>query len=305
MISALVLGVSLAGIAAADPVPDFKLRNHNTKTAHGTNLVSPRNYEMQISAYYFAASYCSVCRDYLDLLSTLRNELRTSGVPVNIEIMGINQSDAASSFYNSTITAGRTMPWLQDTPEDGVWAKWGVAYRDVRILDTSNRVAAVFNLTVNPLTAETNRLALKQLFLNLAAATDSDGDRLPDHWEWKYLKTLAQRGDDDADNDGASNQIELLLGSDPLNFRSRPQARYSIDEASRFTINYNRWGGKAGDFGVGSSLDLKNWAGDWTVIFSERNQVDGSGMFEVSASFESSVVNQPMGFLRLNAWPLP
>jgi hypothetical protein len=305
MLAVVLLGVSLAVSRGAEPAPDFKLSNHNPRTAHGTNLVSPRDYLFQISAYYFASSECSFCRTQLGYLNDLRNELRGSNLPVNIEIMGVNQIGAEETFYNTVVTAGRTMPWLQDTPEAGAWTKWGVEYRDVRILDSSNRLAAVFNLTAKPLTEPANKAELKALLLGLANAYDSDGDRLPDHWEWAYLKTLAYGANDDPDADRANNMIELLLGSNPLDRASHPQARTWINDASRFTLVFNRWGGKLGNYTLGSSLDLKTWGGDSVLILSERNLVDGTGRFEVSASFDASVVNQPLGFLTLGCSPKP
>lgn len=305
ILAVVILGVSLSHSRGAEPAPDFKLRNHNLATAHGTNLVSPRDYLLQISAYYFAAADCSFCRTQYGYLNEIRNELRGSNLPVNIEIMGINLAGKEETFYNTVVTAGRTTPWLQDTSEANVWGKWGVVYRDVRILDSSNRLAAVFNLTEKPISDPANKAELKALLLSLASAYDADGDRLPDHWEQASLGTLGQGPNDDPDGDQASNMIELLLGSDPLDRASRPQARQWINEASRFTIVFPRWGGRLGNYTLGSSLDLQTWGGDSVLILSERNLVDGTGRFEVSASFEASVVNQSLGFLSLACSPKP
>ncbi|HZR17182.1 MAG TPA: immunoglobulin domain-containing protein, partial [Verrucomicrobiae bacterium] len=47
------------------------------------------------------------------------------------------------------------------------------------------------------------------------AAIDSDGDGLPDIWEYKYFDTLAYGPHDDPDGDGTDNLTEYLDGTDP------------------------------------------------------------------------------------------
>ncbi len=44
-----------------------------------------------------------------------------------------------------------TLPWLQDVPEVDVWGAWGIAFRDVVILDADNEVLDVYNLTEHDL----------------------------------------------------------------------------------------------------------------------------------------------------------
>jgi hypothetical protein len=44
---------------------------------------------------------------------------------------------------------------------------------------------------------------------------DTDGDGLPDIWEYKYFDTLAYGANDDPDGDGNSNLTEYLDGTDP------------------------------------------------------------------------------------------
>lgn len=46
-----------AGTAwSAEPVPDFKLKDENTKSLRYTQQVSPRDYVLQVSGYYFGAA---------------------------------------------------------------------------------------------------------------------------------------------------------------------------------------------------------------------------------------------------------
>ncbi len=83
-----------------------------------------------------------------------------------IQILGINAAGLESG--NPSITAGRALPWLQDTPEANVWAAWQVTFRDVVILDTENRPVAAYNLTVHDLADPASYAELKQLLTDAA-----------------------------------------------------------------------------------------------------------------------------------------
>jgi len=61
----LLAAVSLALLASApgsnaqatvEPVPDFLLRDVNPNSPRNTKMVSPRDYRLQISAFYFGAA---------------------------------------------------------------------------------------------------------------------------------------------------------------------------------------------------------------------------------------------------------
>jgi len=95
---------------------------------------------------------------------------------VGIEIAGINA--AGLEFGNGAISAGRTIPWLQDVSSQNIWGTWrvnelrpqtpGVAYRDVILLQGENRPFAVFNLTDHDLSNPANDAALKTLLRTAA-----------------------------------------------------------------------------------------------------------------------------------------
>jgi hypothetical protein len=64
------------------------------------------------------------------------------------------------------MTAGRTLPWLQDRPEVNVWASWQVAYRDVIIRDAAGQRVGVFNLTTHDLGQPEHQAELERLLLD-------------------------------------------------------------------------------------------------------------------------------------------
>ena len=60
-LAAVILAI-LAAVPASkaqsstEPVPDFLLRDVNPNSPRNTKIVSPRDYRLQISAYYFGAA---------------------------------------------------------------------------------------------------------------------------------------------------------------------------------------------------------------------------------------------------------
>jgi hypothetical protein len=84
-----------------------------------------------------------------------------------VQFLGINETGLESG--NSSVTNGRSLPWLQDTADQQVWKSWGIAFRDVVILDAENRPITVYNVTTYNLAVAENYAALKQIMLDAAA----------------------------------------------------------------------------------------------------------------------------------------
>jgi hypothetical protein len=84
-----------------------------------------------------------------------------------VQLLGVN--GIGQEAGNPSITANRTIPWLQDTASEAVWASWNVTYRDVVVLDGENRPVAIYNVTSNNLGIPENYAALKQILLDAAA----------------------------------------------------------------------------------------------------------------------------------------
>lgn len=98
----------------------------------------------------------------------MQKDLGSVSTKKKIQILGVN--GIALESGNSIITAGRTLPWLQDVLAEDVWNDWKVEYRDVVVLDAENRPVAVYNLTTNNLDDPQNFAALKSILVNAANA---------------------------------------------------------------------------------------------------------------------------------------
>jgi len=98
----------------------------------------------------------------------MQNELNAMDLPVDIQIIGVNEVGYESG--NDLMTDGRDLPWLQDTEEAMVWDTWDVTFRDVILVDERNEEITRFNVTSNSLSSDANYEALLNLFVD--AATD-------------------------------------------------------------------------------------------------------------------------------------
>ena len=98
----------------------------------------------------------------------MQDEINADNWPQTVRIMGVNAAGLESG--NSAAVVGKDLPWLQDTAAVNAWGLWDVTWRDVVIVDGSNRKVAVYNLTTHDLADPNNYLELKAM---LHAATAS------------------------------------------------------------------------------------------------------------------------------------
>ena len=98
----------------------------------------------------------------------MQNEIDTAGWPVPTRILGVNAVGLESG--NANMTAGRDLPWLQDTADVLAWAQWEAQWRDVVVLRPDNTIYAVFNLTTYPLEVAANYDSLKTLLREAGGA---------------------------------------------------------------------------------------------------------------------------------------
>jgi len=216
----------------------------------------------------------------------------------------VNQSGADLESDNRLTTATNLLPWLQDTIQANVASLWNTAYRDVVILDSSNRVAGVMNLTTYDLTQAANRDRLKALLRATANAGDSDGDKLPDHWEYRSFGGLNATGVEDTDGDGFNNFLELAFGSNPNNSAELPRVNFGFNSANRFQVSFERWAGGASDYLVEMSTNLVDWTGSTVSIFNtSTNYCDGTGRSQTTYNLRRPSMQLPTGLIRINARP--
>jgi len=154
-------------------VPDFSLPDVNeTSATHGQD-VSPRDYEGNVTAFYFGLATCDYCTLQFGHLDSLQDDLDTNYSELGIQIVGVNQADRESG--NAVITEGRDLPWLQDVDanDDGdsdAWMAWEAQLRDVILLDAANQKISTYNLTQNGLGETDNYNHLKDLLVGAATA---------------------------------------------------------------------------------------------------------------------------------------
>ena len=96
----------------------------------------------------------------------MQQEVDTLTTVRPIELLGINL--IGSEGGNATICTGRSVPWLQDTPQAKVWETWRATHRDVIVLDAENKVIQVYNLTDHDLSNPTNYATLRDRLLAAA-----------------------------------------------------------------------------------------------------------------------------------------
>ncbi len=223
-----------------------------------------------------------------------------------MEILGINR--IADEAYNDLVSRpANILPWVQDTAIQDVWSHWGIAYRDVLILDAFNRPITTYNLSSHDLLSAANRQQLKQLLLDAAVIVDSDKDGLPDVWEIFWFKSLAAQPGEDTDGDGIDNRTELAFASNPTNALSGPiQKPVMVRPGGRpaLAVTYRRFASTSLNFVGETSPDLVQWSSDPSAILrvgSLINLYDGIGGAESRFQQSSASGSLPTGFVRVRA----
>ncbi|MFT4623036.1 MAG: hypothetical protein ACI8PZ_001692 [Myxococcota bacterium] len=135
-----------------DKAPDFSLLDVNDTSASYNSVISPRDKLGEVSVWYFGHADCPVCSAYFGELDIMQQQLASEGI--TIDIVGVNAVGKESD--NGVITEGRDLPWLQDTPDEGVWDAWFAEWRDVIVLNSDNELSWRDNLTDNDITIEAN-----------------------------------------------------------------------------------------------------------------------------------------------------
>ena len=221
--------------------------------------------------------------------------------------MGVNRRDQSGN--NHLVTGTRSLPWVQDTIDADLWNSWDVTWRDVRIVNSQQELAGVYNLTSNNLGSPNNRASLKNMLLEKAVVQDLDEDGLRDDWEALHLQELATTSgaDDDPDGDGYSNFVEYAFGSDPRLATSVPETfawttRDENGDAWRGLV-VKRRAGSTVDYDCQRSQDLATWlpAGSQVQWVGLDRVFDGTGTFLAYAASMVEPDDNKHGFLRVEA----
>jgi hypothetical protein len=93
----------------------------------------------------------------------MQQEIGAANPHIHVQILGVNRIGQEAA--NGTITANRTLPWLQETEAEPCWTSWQATWRDVDILDPQNRRMAIYNLTEHDLSVPSNYDTLKAMIL--------------------------------------------------------------------------------------------------------------------------------------------
>ena len=300
----VVFSVAVAGLRAGAQtvVPDFLLEDANATSLRRratSAWVSPRDYQHQVTAWFFGWETCSTCRALFSELAAIRGEL--NGVTVlPVDIIGINQTGGG---VNPLMYAGKPLSWVKNTAAADIEARWGAFHQDVFIVDPLSRKVEVFSLSAKPLTVAANRTALKNKLIAAATPADTDGDKLPDYWEqWAY-GNLSRHGGT-VGPDGTKALLHYAHCSPaPAGGQLPGWPRLIAVEAPEglsFSLTWTQRRGTA--FGLTMapefSQDLASWTatGHGYVDWSSRVLYDGSGG-EVMA-WQSTVPN-PFRWARL------
>jgi hypothetical protein len=171
-------------------------------------------------------------------------------------------------LQQSTSTQIRVLKPNQDTDGDGMPNDWELFYglnpadaqdaaADANQNGTSNR--AEFALRANPLAAAGAGAGVQ--FIDLRPGIDTDGDGMPNTWEWKHGLNHSDASDagNDVDGDGLTNLKEFLLGTEPQNPDTDGDGVSDGQEIKNGTDPHSA-----------SDLDADGMADHWELDFSRR-----------------------------------
>jgi hypothetical protein len=165
---ALLLAAACGGGGGSDPdgaAPDFELMDLNTGSATAGQNVSPRDYQGDTSAWFFADANSAQSQDQFGLLDRIQDEMwiegRTFAATMAIQILAVNKIGAEAG--SAGMVAGTDLPCVQDTAAAGVQTMWTASDGDVVVLDEDNVPVATYNVLANDLNVAANRDELKEL----------------------------------------------------------------------------------------------------------------------------------------------
>jgi hypothetical protein len=93
----------------------------------------------------------------------MEHELEAAHPDLDLDIIMVNAPGLEAG--NEALFAITDLPVVQDDTTWNVWTDWGAVWRDVYVLDRTNHVTAVYNLTDHNLSNAANYAELYDLFV--------------------------------------------------------------------------------------------------------------------------------------------
>jgi hypothetical protein len=130
-------------------------------------------------------------------LEALEQDVATNPALLEVRIVAVNMASDA----NVPLPAGYSLPMAQDLPEIGMWATWGIQWRDLILVNENNEAVGIpdiprntLNLSFFDLQVPQNYQALKEILLVLANPADSNENGVADSLETELFGSLLEPG---------------------------------------------------------------------------------------------------------------
>ena len=158
---------SQEGSFSFETVPSAPLEDRNPSSQFYGHLKESKDFEGQVTAWYFVHASCPYCRSQYALLDQMQEDLKGTQSHWPIQILAVNAEGHEVSFAD--LAAEGDVPILQDDVDTNLWGLWGIDYRDVVVVDQESAPIAILNLTENNLADLGVYTALKNLIFDVAS----------------------------------------------------------------------------------------------------------------------------------------
>ncbi len=103
-------------------------------------------------------------------MDQMQADLDNSGYAGKVALLSINDKNKTNQTAINSYCNGRTIPFLQDTAGENVYASWMVSKDDIVLVDKQGNMSETIDLAQSNLTQTANYDALMQKLKDLADA---------------------------------------------------------------------------------------------------------------------------------------